>query len=108
MPSFRYLSEKFKEGISYNDREINEFGISQIIYAGYYNNCLVKEILPEIKFEQIVDFVESNFKNEDFMNDMQEVVRVWGESEFVKNSTAQNKEVDEISTAKKKTSRGKK
>ena len=108
MPSFRYLSEKFKDGISYNDREINEFGISQIIYAGYYNNCLVKEILPEITFEQIVDFVESNFKNQDFMNDMQEVVRVWGESEFVKNSTAQNKEVDEISTAKKKTSRGKK
>ena len=68
MPSFRYLSEKFKEGISYNDREINEFGISQIIYAGYYNNCLVKEILPEIKFEQIVDFVESNFKNQDLVN----------------------------------------
>ena len=108
MASFRYLAEKFVEGVSYTNGELNEIGISHLIYAGYYNNCLVKDVLPEYKFEQIVDYVEMNLKNQDFLSEMAEVVKVWGESDFVKNTIDQNKADDDKSDAKKKTSRGKK
>ena len=103
MASFRYLSGKFVEGISYTNGELNEIGISHLIYAGYYNNCLVKDVLPEYKFEQIVDYVESNLKNEHFLNQMGEVVKVWSESDFIKQAATPYKE-----EPKKKTSRGKK
>jgi hypothetical protein len=103
MASFRYLAEKFVEGISYTNGELNEIGLSHLLYAGYYNNCLVKDVLPDYKFEQIVDYVESNLKNESFLEEMKEVVKVWGESDFVKKAIESTSE-----EPKKKISRGKK
>lgn len=103
MASFRYLSEKFVEGISFDRGELTEIGIAHLVYGGYYNNCLVKDVLPKLKFEDIVDFVESNIKNEDFLIEMKEILKVWGESEMIKKAAEQANE-----EPKKKISRGKK
>jgi hypothetical protein len=103
MASFRYLSDKFVEGISFDKGELTEIGISHLIYAGYYNNCLVKDVLPELKFENIVDFVESNIKEDKFLTEMKEILKVWGESEMIKKATEQSND-----EPKKKISRGKK
>ena len=103
MASFRYLSEKFVEGISFNNGELTEIGISHLIYAGYYNNCLVKDVLPEMKFVDVVDFVEANIKSDSFLEEMKEILRVWGESDIIKKAAEQVTE-----EPKKKSSRGKK
>lgn len=103
MASFRYLSEKFVEGISFDRGELTEIGIAHLIYAGYYNNCLVKNVLPELKFEELVDFVESNIKKVVFLDEMKEMLKVWGESDMIK-TVAENTTEE----PKKKISRGKK
>ena len=59
MASFRYLSEKFVEGISFNNGELTEIGIAHLIYSGYLNNCLVKDVIPQHKFEYFSDYVEA-------------------------------------------------
>ena len=102
MASFRYISDKFVDGISFNGGELNEIGVSHLIYSGYYNNCLVKDTPIDMTFEDVVDFVESNLNNDEFMKELTEVIKVWSESDFIKQT--QNKD-DE---PKKKTSRGKK
>ena len=102
MASFRYLSEKFVEGISFNNGELTEIGIAHLIYSGYYNNCLVKDVVPEHKFEYFSDYVEANLKNDGFIKEMHEVLKVWGENEFIKQATTTEEE------PKKKISRGKK
>jgi len=104
MASFRYLTDKFVEGISFDNNELNEIGISHIIYGGYMNNCLVKGVLPEMTFESIVDYVESNLQNDEFLESLKEVVKVWTESDFIK----QTQIAEDDSKAKKKISRGKK
>lgn len=104
MASFRYLSDKFVNGVSFDESGFNEIGISHLIYSGYYNWCLVKVEKPKYSFEDVVDYVEANLTNEKFIEDIKEVVKVWSDSDYIKSTT--DKTSDE--EPKKKTSRGRK
>jgi hypothetical protein len=106
MASFRYLSDKFKDGISFENGELNEIGVSHLVYSGYYNNCLVKGVLPEMTFENLVDYVEVNIMKSEFLEELKNIIKVWGESDMIKSNVAATEEVEE--TTKKKSSRGKK
>lgn len=101
MASFRYLTDKFVDGVSFNENMINEIGISHIIYGGYYNHCLIKNEKPKYNFEYIVDYIESNLKNQKVLQELQEVIKVWSDSDIIKDAT-------EDDFTKKKKSRGKK
>ena len=72
----------------------------------YYNNCLVKGVLPEITFENLVDYVEVNIMKPEFLEELKNIIKVWGESDMIKSNVAATQEVEE--TTKKKSSRGKK
>lgn len=101
MASFRYLSEgKFIEGKSFQNNVITEIGIAHIIYSGYMNNCLVKDIEETYSFEYFVDFIESNLSNDSFLNEIKKVIDLWTNSDFIKNETTE--------PTKKKNIRGKK
>jgi len=102
MASFRYLSDKFVDGISFDGTSLNEIGVSHLIYSGYHNWCLVKVEKPKYTFENIVDFVEANLNKDLFLEEVKDVVRVWSESDFIKTKT------QDVEEPKKKTSRGKK
>ena len=106
MASFRYVADKLKDGITFENGEINEIGIAHLIYSGYYNNCLVKGVLPEITFETLLDYIEANIMKQDFIDELKEIIKVWGESDMIKNN-ASSSETTEQST-KKKSSRGRK
>jgi hypothetical protein len=106
MASFRYLSDKFKDGISFENGELNEIGVAHLVYSGYYNNCLVKGVLPEMTFENLVDYVETNIMKNDFLEELKNIIKVWGESDMIKSNVAAAEEVED--KTKKKTSRGKK
>ena len=101
MASFRYLSEgKFVEGKAFSNNQLTEIGIAHILYSGYQNNCLVKDIDEKYSFEDFVDFIELNITNENFMNEMKSVIDVWSKSDFIQG----NQPVE----TKKKNTRGKK
>jgi hypothetical protein len=102
MASFRYLSDKFVEGKAYTNNELNEIGIAHILYSGYYNNCLIKDVEIEHSFESFVDFIEANLNNEGVLADIKDVIQIWSQNEFLK--TKQEPKVE----TKKKTTRGKK
>jgi hypothetical protein len=106
MASFRYLSDKFKDGISFENGELNEIGVAHLVYSGYYNNCLVKGVLPEITFENLVDYVETNIMKPEFLEELKNIIKVWGESDMIKSNIVSSEEVED--KTKKKTSRGKK
>jgi hypothetical protein len=106
MASFRYLSDKFKDGISFENGELNEIGVAHLVYSGYYNNCLVKGVLPEMTFENLVDYVETNIMKNEFLEELKGIIKVWGESDMIKSNVAAAEEVDD--KAKKKSSRGRK
>lgn len=101
MASFRYLSDKFVNNVSFNGNELNEIGIAHILYSGYYNNCLVKNVDVGLTFEYFVDYIEANINNEQFISELTSVIKVWSDSDIIKQT-------QEVKEPKKKTSRGKK
>jgi hypothetical protein len=102
MASFRYLQDKLVEGKSYQGGDVNEIGLAYIVYSGYFNNCLVKDVEPSLKFEDFVDWIESNLLNEDVMTQIKSVMELWTNNQYVQNA------LSVVDQAKKKTSRGKK
>lgn len=102
MASFRYLSDKLVDKKVFKDGQINEMGASYIIYSGYWNNCIVKEIDQELSLEDIVDWVEMNLTDEGFIKTLSEVLDLWQKNDFFKKVTEKPEE------PKKKISRGKK
>lgn len=106
MASFRYVADKLKDGITFENGEINEIGIAHLIYSGYYNNCLVKGVLPEITFETLLDYIEGNIMKQDFLEELKEIIKVWGECDMIKKNNAPSETNDE--STKKKSSRGRK
>ena len=104
MASFRYLSDKFVEGVAYTSNELNEIGIAHIVYSGYFNNCLVKGSEATLSFEYFVDYIEANLTNDEFLNELKNVIAIWGDNDFIKKTQEQVADKE----PKKKTSRGKK
>ena len=103
MASFRYLQNKFVDGVSFTGNTLTEIGFSQIIYSGYHNNCIIKDVVPEYSLEFFVDYIENNLQNEFVVKEINKVIELWSKNEFIKNT---NSLVSE--ETKKKTTRGKK
>lgn len=102
MASFRYLSDgKLVEGKSFVNNELNEVGIAHILYSGYFNNCLVKDVEPLLTFEDFVDFIEQTLMKKQSIEPITNAIKVWADNDLIK----QTQVVDE---PKKKTSRGSK
>ena len=102
MASFRYLSEgKFQEGKSFVKNELNEIGIAHILYSGYYNNCLVKDVDLKLTFEDFVDFIESSMVNKSSLDEITAAIKMWSDNDFIKQTSVEEE-------PKKKSSRGKK
>ena len=109
MASFRYISEKLKDGITFENGEINEIGIAHLVYSGYYNNCLVKGVLPEMTFEALLDYIEANIMKNDFLQELKEIIDIWGQSDMIKQNVVLTEDPKEQSdVTKKKNSRGRK
>jgi hypothetical protein len=101
MASFRYLENKFVEGKSFTNEQINEIGIAHIIYSGYYNNCLIKDQEPKYGFEYFIDWLETNLNNPTSINEVTRIVNFWSSNDFIKSQLNEDQ-------GKKKNSRGKK
>lgn len=90
MASFRYLANtKFLDA---NDT-ITEIGIAKILYSGYYNNCIIKDVEPKYTLEDFVDYIELNLKNDAFMIEIQKIIELWGQNDIIKQ--ASNNDVQE-------------
>jgi hypothetical protein len=102
MASFRYLSDgKLVEGKSFVNNELNEVGIAHILYSGYFNNCLVKDVEPSLTFEDFVDFIEHTLMNKESILPITNAIKVWADNDLIKQTQVDNE-------PKKKTSRGSK
>jgi hypothetical protein len=62
LPAVRRISEANEKYEVTDDRGIyNTLGAAHIFYAGYLNNCLIKEIDPTMTLVEFVDYVETAF-----------------------------------------------
>ena len=87
MPSYQMFVEKIKmfpQLINTDGETMNEAGYAYIIYFGYINNCMIKDVAPNIPFEKFIDYVESIYDSEETANEVAKVFQVWADSRDVK------------------------
>ncbi len=82
MASFRYLSTK-------DIKEFDEIGVSHILYSGYYNWCLVNEIVPALKFADFVDYVEMSMRSD--VSEINAAMKVWSDNQLLKDAVDDGK-----------------
>ena len=87
MASFRYLSDgKFVEGKSFVKDELTEIGVAHILYSGYFNNCLVKDVEPSLTFADFVDYIEGILISKGDLSEMNNAISVWSSNELIKQT----------------------
>ena len=76
MGSFRYLASK-------DIKDFDEIGVSHIIYSGYHNWCEVNDVVPELKFAEVVDYVEGSLTTN--VDQINAVMKVWSDNQMLKD-----------------------
>lgn len=62
LPAVRQIFEKtLKQKLEEEDGNYGPYGMAQVLFAGYENNCLVKEIQGDLTFEDFSDFVDQQY-----------------------------------------------
>lgn len=76
---------------------------ADLLYAGLINNCFRKDELPDFKYEDVFDWVEENANNQDVVNEIAEVVKVFEQSKPMQDAVESiNQAKKELDEAKKK------
>ncbi len=86
LPAIRQIAEKMAKYNLITGDSYNELGIAHIIYAGYCNNCMVKDEVPSIPFSHFYDFVEQAILDKELKEKIVPVVRIFEESRFLKQA----------------------
>lgn len=91
-----YSAQLFQEQIEkgrkmFIGESINEIGITYVLWCGYLNYCEMKQIDPDLKFEDFYQYAEEPGN----MEELKGALQVWSESrvikEVVKNAEAETK-----------------
>lgn len=91
MHAARYLSQKLDNGFCFDGDSITEIGIAHVVYAGYLNNCAVKDMKPGLSFEEVVDFVETSVNDVDKVATLTNVIQLWTSVQFVPKEQTETK-----------------
>lgn len=97
MLAVQLFSEAIEKGKRlFIDENLNELGITYVLWTGYINNCEVKLADPVLSFENFADLVEDASYSEESKSQVFEAIKCWSESRTVKTIT------DNVRDTKKK------
>lgn len=102
MKAIGLIQENCKD-MDLNDKiALATIGTAHILYAGYINNCMVKQMVPVHDFQFFYDALEDAFLEEDKIRQYQDAINCFNESKLLQMKTEPNKP-----NVKKKNGRGK-
>jgi hypothetical protein len=66
-------------------------GLAKLIQCSYRNNCLIKEVEPELKFEDFFNWVEQSQETDEGRAELEKVVKAYADSSVMKKLLEQQK-----------------
>lgn len=84
LPAVRRIMEKMVQYKLADDGIYSDLGLSHVLYAGYMNDCIMRDDAPAIAFEVFYDHVENLRDDEAAKIQVQEAVKAFEASRFVK------------------------
>lgn len=93
----------FFETMSDGQRTLTVLGIAHVLYAGYVNNCYIKEQVTKHTFEDFFELIEDDFFVGKLRESVSNAIKEWSESRYIKQLIDDSKENgDEKKNPKKK------
>lgn len=86
LPAIRQIAEKMQKFSLITGDSYNELGIAHIIYAGYCNECVIKDIVPTLSFNIFYEFVENAITDGDLKEKIEDTIRTFEDSRFLKSA----------------------
>lgn len=87
-PAIKWFTEEsLKSDLFFVPGETGGFtieGLAKLIQCSYRNNCLIKEVEPELKFEDFYNYVETNQETEEGQIELTRVTEAYAESSVMK------------------------
>lgn len=59
-------------------------GLAKLIQCGYINNCMIKEVEPDLKYEHFYNWVEKSETDESVKQAIQDVLTCYAETQYAK------------------------
>lgn len=97
MPSLAKIYE-LGQGVDVTNNAMTTFSMAVIVYSGYYNNCLLKSIIPRHDLEFFSDAIDDAYlAGDEALKKYQDVITFFNESKFVapKIAEADKKKAEE-------------
>jgi hypothetical protein len=64
-------------------------GIAKFIECGYKNNCMIKEVTPELKYEHFYNWVEGAVDDPEKMETINKIMECYAETQYAKQLVAE-------------------
>lgn len=86
MPAIRWFMEKIAQGhvLSMGGGLLNETGISYLIYAGHYNECIANDKPPTLQLPELMDWVEENSDKPEAQQQFHAIAEAWKDNVSLK------------------------
>lgn len=98
LPSIGKIKE-MSEGMDSSVETMATYGMAVILYCGYWNNCLIKQVIPKHNLQFFYDAIEDAFLEEEKIKPFKEVMDFFNESRFIKVDESKKKSQPEESGA---------
>lgn len=101
-PAIRMFAEAMegKSQFYYSDGTMTVEGIAKFIECGYKNNCLIKEVEPELKYEHFYNWVEGAISDPAKVEVIGQIMQCYADTQYAKMI------VDAVDAEEKKSSIG--
>jgi hypothetical protein len=86
-PAIRLFGEAVLKMGSFYFTEKNEMtveAIAKFIQCGYINNCMIKEVEPELKYEDFFNWTEEGLSVPERVEDINKILICYSETEYSK------------------------
>lgn len=74
-------------------------GLAKFIHCGYLNNCLIKEVEPELTYEDFFNYSEDGLESEERVEEIRKVMECWGETYYAKKMVEASEKKSLIGTS---------
>lgn len=106
MDCLKHVQEKSRTMLLVDAKgAVNDAGLAYILYYGYKNWCLVKELTPSLTYESFFNFAEAAYYDKERNEECVKLITAFAESKIVKSEVSKKTEEPEKVKKKKQISR---
>lgn len=85
IPAVRmFLEHIASDTVSVSNESINEVGVAYLIYCGYVNDCMIRDVVPAKNKGFFLEYVENAWVDDSVRSELEAISKAYADSKFTK------------------------